>query len=297
LPKKKLYNILRRCYDTTKLSRVLAEINRRKVASKHVVIVCTVFPGYIANIGRYLLQDCPGTTLSYNPEFIAQGDIVNGFFKCDMVLIGEGSKEAGDKLEEIYRATVNSSPTYCRMAPESAEITKLGVNCFVTTKISFANMVGDIANRTPGANAREILMAIGADSRVGRKYLMPGWGYGGPCFPRDNRALGTYAESVGIEPKISIATDEYNKYHTQRMLEDYLAEGKDSYTFTYVAYKDNCEVPIIEESQKLVVARGLAKAGKKVLIQDIQPIVDAVKAEYGRIFEYEIVPPASALKK
>ena len=69
---------------------------------------------YIANIGRYLLKDCHNTTLSYNPEFIAQGDIVNGFFNCDMVLIGEGSKEAGEQIEAIYRNTVNPNAAYCR---------------------------------------------------------------------------------------------------------------------------------------------------------------------------------------
>jgi UDPglucose 6-dehydrogenase len=286
-----------RCYDTTKLSKVLSEINKRKVSGKHVNIVCTVFPGYIANIGRFLLSDCPGTTLSYNPEFIAQGDIVNGFFNCDMVLIGEGSKEAGDRIEAIYRKAVNPNAHYCRMSPESSEITKLGVNCFVTTKISFANMVGDICDRTPGADKLAVCLAIGADSRVGRKYIRPGYAFGGPCFPRDNRALGVYAESVGIQPLVSIATDQYNKLHTEKMIADLLAQNKDQYTFTYVAYKDNCEVPIIEESAKLMIAAGLAKKGKKVHIRDIKEIVDAVKAEYGRAFTYEIVPPASQLPK
>lgn len=79
------------------------------------------------------------------------------------------------------------------LVPPSAEITKLAVNCFVTMKVSYANMIGDIADATPGADKNHILQAVGADSRVGTKYLRPGYGFGGPCFPRDNRALGGYA--------------------------------------------------------------------------------------------------------
>lgn len=70
------------------------------------------------------------------------------------------------------------------MSPASAEICKLAVNCFITTKISFANMIGDIADATHGANKLDILRAVGADSRIGSKCLKPGYGFGGPCFPR-----------------------------------------------------------------------------------------------------------------
>merc|ERR1719453_938448 len=131
-----------------------------------------------------------------------------------MVLIGEGTVEAGDVLEDLYRRTCDSEPQICRMTPSSAEITKISINCFITTKISYANMIGDIADCTPDADKDAILQAVGMDSRIGPKCLKPGYGFGGPCFPRDNRALGGYAESIGVKPLISIATDEYNVEHT-----------------------------------------------------------------------------------
>ena len=84
-------------------------INAKKVANKHIVIGCTVIPGYIEGTGKYLIQDCVNTSLSYHPEFIAQGDIMNGTLKPDMALIGEGSKAAGDVLEEMVPATLSSS--------------------------------------------------------------------------------------------------------------------------------------------------------------------------------------------
>lgn len=88
-------------------------------------------------------------------------------------------------------------------------------------------MIGDIANSTPGANAGDILRAIGDDSRIGGKYLNYGYGYGGPCFPRDNRALGHYAASIGIEPLIPRATDKSNQHHGEVMVERLLKENRE----------------------------------------------------------------------
>lgn len=273
-------------YDHSKLGKVLTEINKRKVKNKHIVIGCTVFPGYIRTVGRFLLRDCESITLSYNPEFIAQGTIMHGLHNPDIVLIGEGSPEVGDKLETLYRKVCGNNPKICRMSPDSAEITKLAINCFVTTKIAYSNMIGDIADKTPNADKFAILQAVGGDKRVGHLYLKPGYGFGGPCFPRDNRALGSYAQEVGIEPIIPQATDASNKIHAHYMFESMLAEDRDEYLFTSVTYKDNCTVPIIEESQKLVIAAALAKAGKRVIIQDVPAVIAEVQQTYGDIFEY-----------
>lgn len=276
-------------YDHSHLGSVLIGLNKQKVKNKHIVIGCTVIPGYISKVGRYLIKDCENCTLSYNPEFIAQGDIINGQLKPDMVLIGEGSKEAGDRLQLMYENMSDNTPEICRMTPESSEICKLGVNCFVTMKVTFANLIGDIADRTPGADKLEITGAIGKDSRVGNKYLRPGYGYGGPCFPRDNRALGGYGLQVGVDALLFNATDAYNKYHTQLQLRDALAQDKKEWTFTGVAYKPNTKVPIVEESQRLVIAVGLAKAGRTVTVRDYKDIITEVKKLYGGLFTYEII--------
>lgn len=243
-------------------------------------------------MGSFLLEDCVRSTLSYNPEFIQQGDIIRGFLNPDMVLIGQGSEEAGDALHAMYDAVCDSTPVICRMSTASAEICKLSINCFITTKISFANMIGDIADRTVGAKKEDILRAVGSDSRVGLKCLRAGYGFGGPCFPRDNRALGGYASSIGVKPLLSIATDEYNEYHAHVManlLEEACNDPNGSLTFCDVAYKPKCAVAIIEESQKLKVASILAKRGRSVTIKDRGFIIELVRAEYGRLFSYEIV--------
>lgn len=276
-------------YDHSKLSKLLSNINQRKVKNKHIVICCTIFPGYIRTVASLLLKDCENITISYNPEFISLGSIITNFENPDMILIGEYSKEAGDRIEEIYHRVCKNNPIIMRMSPESAEITKLAINCFITTKIAYANMIADIADETIGANKYDILKAVGADSRIGSKYLKPGYGFGGPCFPRDNRALGNYAEQIGIQPILPRATDMMNKLHAHYMAQSLSKMSKLAYVFEDVNYKDNCPVIIIEESQKLAVAEILAKKGYRVIIKDRPEVINLVQEKYGSLFAYEII--------
>jgi len=275
-------------YDHANLNKVLSEINKRKVHNKTIIIASTVFPGYIAHMGTALINDCIDTTLSYNPSFIAQGNIINSLTAPDMVLIGEASPEVGDWIEKLHTTFCRNTPHICRMNPTSAEIAKLAVNCFITTKIAYANMIGDIADQTEDADKNVILNAIGKDSRIGNACLKAGYGFGGPCFPRDNRALGCYASTLGIEPLIPRATDAANKMHTQLMADQLLLQNKEIYIFESVTYKDNCKVPIIEESQKLAVAALIAQQSKDVLIVDEEPVIKEVQKKYGDLFTYEV---------
>jgi len=229
--------------------------------------------------------------MSYNPEFIAQGDIMYGLVHPDVVLIGECNKEVGTILENFYKRLCGDHPFEThRMSAESAEITKISINCYITTKIAFANMIGDIATQTSNADAESILRAVGADSRIGYKYLRPGFGFGGPCFPRDNRALGNYARSVGVDPSVPEATDSSNKFHARFQAEKFAAENKDLYIFQDVCYKANCPVPLIDESQKLEVARILvSEKGRKVVIRDRPAVIREVQKDFGNLFGYEEV--------
>lgn len=275
-----------RHYDHSKLSGVLQQINKFKPSNKHIMIMCTVMPGYIREVGRYLIKDCQNTTLNYNPEFIAQGAIMKGFRSPDVVLIGAENEEIGRILTQVYTDITNNEPHMAVMSPESAELMKISLNCFITTKIAYANMIGDIADKTPGADKVAILKAIGMDSRVGPKCLMPGWSFGGPCFPRDNRALLGYASKIGIDAKISRATDEMNNMHVIADFERYMAMDKDVYEFEGIAYKEPCNVPIIEESAKMKVAEMLARHGKKVILKDKPHILEVAIRDFGSLFEY-----------
>lgn len=274
-------------YDHRIMSQILSDINSYKVKNKHIVISSTVFPGYISKTAKNLVQDCENITLNYNPEFIAQGDIIQGLLYPDIVLIGEGSEQAGNAIASIYQKMCKNSPSIEKMSTDSAEITKLAINCFITAKIAFANLVGDIADETAGADKIAILNAVGKDRRIGLASLKPGYGFGGPCFPRDNIALGNYATLLGIEPVLFRATDKTNQLHAEYQVKKLLEQNLEEYVFEGVCYKSDCPVPIIENSQKLIIAQKLAEQGKEVVILDTESVITKVKNHYSDLFSYK----------
>jgi nucleotide sugar dehydrogenase len=275
-------------YDHSILSNVLMKINEQKVKNKHIIIGCTIMPKYIQEIGDFLLKDCENTTLSYNPEFIAQGEIIKGFLKPDIILIGTKSEELSEKLRDIYSKFVITKPKYCIISPIEAEITKITINGFITTKLSFANMISDVCDSV-GADKNKVLESVGGDSRIGNKYFRSGYSFGGPCFPRDTKALALFVDQSAINNEILLATTKYNGLHSDFLTEYFLKQGKSEYVFEDVCYKENSKIPIIEESAKLRIAKNLVNAGKRVIIKDEIQIINEVKKEYGNIFEYIIV--------
>ena len=273
-------------YDHSIVSNLLQNINKMKVENKHIIIGCTVMPGYIDTIGQLLIEDCINITLSYNPEFIAQGDIINGFLNPDIILIGTKSNILSDKLKEIYNKFILTKPRYCILSPIESEIVKISINGFITSKISFANMISDVCD-TLGADKYKVLNSIGGDSRIGNKYFNPGYSFGGPCFPRDTKALKLLVDKININSDILTATTKYNEEHVKFQVGQMLKEGKDEYIIENVCYKEGSKIPIIEESAKLKIAYGLVKNSKSVIIKDIPEIIEEVKKEYGNLFKYD----------
>lgn len=255
-------------YDHTDIENIANQLIAlgKQPKRKDLIINCTTFPGYCDTL-QEKLKDY-NYYISYNPEFIAQGSIIRDQLFCDNVLIGAADEYAGGLIMNIYKQMVESNPVYNIMTRTEAELTKLAVNCFLTTKISYANMVGDIANRL-GCNADKVLNAIGTDSRIGSKYIKPGFGFGGPCFPRDNRALAKCGEELGIDAIISKATDEMNEKHLQYQIEDFIKNNPDRnkiIKIDFVTYKKDSI--LIEESQQLKFALKLKELGYKVEILD-----------------------------
>lgn len=271
-------------YDHTQietLANSLMELGVQKTR-KDLVINCTTFPGYCDTLQEKLKSY--NYYVSYNPEFIAQGTIIKDQVNCDSVLIGEADQYAGQLISSIYSQMVESQPTYCHMSRTEAELTKLSINCYLTTKISYANMVGDIAYGL-GCDADKVLQAIGADSRIGGKYLKPGFGFGGPCFPRDNRALAKCGEEVGVDALISKATDLMNEKHLEYQIQRYMEANPDPSKTTlimdFVTYKKDSV--LIEESQQLKFALKLKDMGYKVVVLDTRKEVINQIEQYGII--------------
>lgn len=276
-----------RFYDHSILSNLLLKINKYKVKNKSFIIGCTVMPGYIRDIAKLLIKDCENTNVSYNPEFIAQGEIIKGFRNPDIILIGTDDDTLGRKLEKIYKNIAETNPRYCILTPIEAEMVKISINGFITTKLSFANMISDVCDNL-GADKNKVLKSIGGDSRIGNKYFNPGYSFGGPCFPRDTKALKQIVDSVNLNSDLLVATTKYNEEHSMFLTNQLLENGKEEYIIEDICYKEGSKIPIIEESAKLKIARNLVKAGKKVTIRDESHMIDEVIKEYGNMFDFEI---------
>ena len=235
--------------------------------SQHlVVIVSTVMPGSTQGEIKKTLLAAAGNAsknvqICYSPEFIALGTVIKNMQFPDIILIGEESEEAGNLLAEISLSIVKNKPNVMRLSIAEAEICKIAINSFVTTKISFSNQISEICENTPGTSARRVLEAIGADSRIGRSYLSSGTGYGGPCFPRDNRAFRKYANSVGVSADLSIATDSINvrqDERTIRLVERKVSPGS-KLLVVGLSYKPDTDV--VEESPAVAFIQKAQEAG------------------------------------
>jgi len=247
----------------------------RKKRDYHVVnITSTVMPGSTGGEIRAALEEASGRVvgrgvgLCYNPEFIALGSVVRDMLFPDMILIGQSDARAGDMLESIYKRTCENSPPIVRMNWVNAEITKISLNTFVTTKISYANMLADICDRLAEADVDVVTAALGMDSRIGTKYLKGALGYGGPCFPRDNVAFSYLARSLGARADIAESTHRINQYQIDRLAAaaTRLLGERSKVGILGLSYKP--ETCVIEESQGLALALRLTEEGKEVFVHD-----------------------------
>lgn len=266
--------------------------------SGHLFVVnSTTTPGAIREVLVPMLEKELGGVcgrdfgVCYNPEFIALGNVVRGLLEPDVVLIGESDAASGDRLADLYRRYNTNRPRISRMAITSAEIAKISLNSYITMKISFTNQLRLIAERFPEANIHDILASIGADSRVGSKYLRAGLSYGGPCFPRDNRLVSYTARRVGLTAPLAEASDAVNESAKQDLLEKILAETEqgDLIAVLGMAYKP--DTYITEEAAGLYLAQKLKQAGRRVVVHD--PV--ATSANSPSLFEFEQIPDAGKI--
>ena len=263
-------------YDVSAVWDVVQDIKKiKKVQGKAFVVGCTTNPGDCKEFQKEL--DKSGVDVFYNPEFIAQGTIIKDLRTADMVLIGGKRNESYDQLCEIYNRIQETSPKISIMSTTAAELVKLAVNCFLTTKISYANMVGQVmALSGMEEEIPTVLGAIGDDSRIGRKYLNFGFGFGGPCLPRDNRAFASHAKKLGLDYNLGDTTDNFNNEHAT-FIKDYFVYRNPQnlpFYFDYVSYKKGTD--ILTESQQYRLCVDLLDDGYEVYINDNDAIMDMI---------------------
>ncbi len=155
-----------------------------------------------------------------------------------------------------------------RMSIVDAEVTKIAVNTFVTTKISYANMLAEICERLPGADAAVVAATVGLDSRIGRAYLRPATAYGGPCFPRDNAALAALARQVGTRADIAEATDAVNRRQVEGLGEKVAGRVRRGETVGILGLSYKPGTNVTDESFGVHLGAWLAKRGLDVIAYD-----------------------------
>jgi UDPglucose 6-dehydrogenase len=252
------------------IGRALAHKRERHT----VVLTSTVLPGATRHGLVPVLERHSRKTagrdfgVCYSPEFIALGSVIRDFLHPDFLLIGELDECSGQHLESCYRDIMGPEVAVRRMTLENAELAKISVNAFVTTKITFANMLAEICGRIPGGDVDVVSDALGLDSRIGRKYLTGGLGYGGPCFPRDNVALGFIANALGVGAGLPTTTDALNRSLASRIVEQLRARVDRNMTVAVLglAYKPLSHVT--EESQAILLVKAFLDHGARVLAYD-----------------------------
>ena len=247
-----------------------------------IVIISTLMPGSSDVILKKLRDKFSyfdsKFDLIYSPEFIALGSVVHDMTHPDLVLIGARSEESAQEYAQLVRSYIQSNPHFAFLLPQEAEIAKIAVNSYVTTKISFANFISELCEATGGASASKVLAGIGADSRIGRSYLKPGAPFGGPCFPRDNIALERFASSVGVSASLAISTHEVNLRQSSRIAA-FIEERSDlpEVVLVGIAYKPGTAVT--DESPTIGVIEKLQSKRKVFLIDDYVSENDVSLAE------------------
>lgn len=246
----------------------------KSAKNQEVVVVSTVMPGSTRGIlseslHKNIQKDYrKNKKILYSPEFIALGSVIHNLRHPDIILVGAENIQDAVRHVEITTSIAENSPEVKLLGIEEAELVKLAINTFITMKITFANFIGEIARNSLNIDGAKVCESIGKDSRIGGKYLSPGLGFGGPCFPRDNRAFSAYSASLNLDASLAKATEKINralptsiarwirsKYPTDQKI-----------AILGLTYKENSEVT--EESQSISLANELSGLGYKIVAHD-----------------------------
>jgi UDPglucose 6-dehydrogenase len=271
-------------FDMQYVRRVCKEIGVALKSSEYTTIVVgsTVNPGDTGGLILDQLEQSSGKRagpdfgLVYSPEFIRQGSIAYDFANPDQILIGQLDERSGQAATAYYASIVENNPPIYHMSLVSAEIAKIGLNATVVTKLGVAGTLMWLCHNTPEADARDVLRAIGSDPRIGPSYFKPGLWPGGPCFPRDCRALQVACEHKNVDSTLAMAADQTSSAQARQLVSlviSLMNSSQEKVGVLGLSYKPG--VDITEESQGALIARNLQR-WHKVNVMVYDPIVKGV---------------------
>lgn len=226
-----------------------------------------------------------------NPEFLREGVAVDDFMKPDRVVIGASSDRAKKVMGDLYAPFVRQGNPVIFMDEKSAELTKYAANSFLATKISFMNEIAQLCERL-GADVDMVRRGIGSDERIGKRFLFPGIGYGGSCFPKDVQALIKSSEEVDYDFHILKSVEKVNemqKTHLIPKIKEYFnhdLKGK-HFALWGLAFKPNTDD--IREAPALYIIDSLLKSGSTVSAYDPEAM-NNVNGQLGDTIQYSLNP-------
>ena len=234
-----------------------------------------------------------------NPEFLREGAAINDFMRPDRVVIGSSDEEAIAIMRDLYRPLYLIEAPFVMTSLEAAELTKYAANAFLATKISFINEIATMCERI-GCDVHDVARAMGMDRRIGSKFLHPGPGFGGSCFPKDTQALASVARQFDSDSLIVDAVIEVNRRQRRAMLpkiEKLVGDLKDK-TVAVLGLAFKPETDDMREAPSADIIRGLLERGARVRAYDPAAMTEARRVlpdiDYADD-EYDAVADADAL--
>jgi UDPglucose 6-dehydrogenase len=230
-----------------------------------------------------------------NPEFLREGVAVDDFMKPDRVVIGTNSERARKVMEALYAPLVRQGNPILFMDERSAELTKYAANSFLATKITFMNEIANLCELL-GANVDEVRKGIGTDSRIGKRFLFPGIGYGGSCFPKDVKALSKSASGAGYDFRILNSVMEVNENMKTKLIPSIRKHFKNNLKDKTIAvwglaFKPHTDD--IREASALYNIEELLKDGARLQVHDPEAI-ENVRQKFGNKLQYFPTPYEAA---
>jgi UDPglucose 6-dehydrogenase len=290
-------------------ARTIGSIMTEKHITDFKIIVnkSTVPVGTSDKVREKILETAPEAHFDVvsNPEFLREGFAVEDFMKPDRIVVGTSNSQSSELMRDLYEPFTRSGNPIFVLDTKSAEIAKYAANAFLAMRISFMNELSGYCE-TVGADIESVRMAIGADNRIGKRFLFAGVGYGGSCFPKDVRALKTSAQQVGINLALVQATEEANFHQTNRFVERILTRFQGNLSGKHfavwgIAFKPNTDDT--REAPAFIIIDRLLEAGASVSAYDPEAIEGAKHYYESRFADrlryaegmYECVKGADAL--
>ena len=251
----------------------------------HLVVVDkSTVPVGTADKVRLTIQECldkKESDLSFdvvsNPEFLKEGAAIKDFMHPDRVVVGSNNEESTNIMRQLYSPFTVSSDRFISMDIRSAEMTKYAANAMLATKISFINEMSNICEKV-GADVNQVRKGIGSDSRIGYKFIYPGCGYGGSCFPKDVKALINISNSVDYYPNLISAVEKVNFEQKQILfskVKNQFGDNLNGYKFAVWGLSFKPETDDMREAPSIPLIKSLIEAGAIVNAYDPQATQEA----------------------